>query len=232
MRQNQHYRCDEPYRRLPGSGRKEVRRPFNGQASGPINLYGATKLASDKLFVAGNSYAGADRCRFAVVRYGNVMGSRGSVIPLFLSMKTQGRLDITDPRMTRFMITLEQGVALVWHAFEDLVGGEICQKDSSMRVTDIAHAIAPDAEQRIIESARRKVARADDRYRRRAAYLRVRRPLQNYPGHSPMVAGPIRIKDGRKVAEDFLYTSDRNSSWMERIRRDWISKSAGRIGTF
>lgn len=92
------------------------------KASSPINLYGATKLASDKLFVAGNSYAGAHETRFAVVRYGNVMGSRGSVIPFFLSIKHKGVLPITDERMTRFMISLEQGVELVWHAFDDMEG--------------------------------------------------------------------------------------------------------------
>jgi len=86
------------------------------KASSPINLYGATKLASDKLFVAGNSYSGNQDTRFAVVRYGNVMGSRGSVIPFFLSIKDKGVLPITDGRMTRFMISLEQGVELVWHA--------------------------------------------------------------------------------------------------------------------
>ena len=93
------------------------------KASSPINLYGATKLTSDKLFIAGNSYSGGGDTRFGVVRYGNVMGSRGSVIPFFLSLADKGRLPITDERMTRFMITLEQGVELVWHAFEDMVGG-------------------------------------------------------------------------------------------------------------
>ena len=95
------------------------------KASSPINLYGATKLASDKLFVAGNSYAGGHETRFSVVRYGNVMGSRGSVIPFFMSIKDGGVLPITDLRMTRFMISLEQGVELVWHAFQDMVGGGI-----------------------------------------------------------------------------------------------------------
>lgn len=205
------------------------------KASSPINLYGATKLASDKLFVAGNSYAGADRCRFAVVRYGNVMGSRGSVIPLFLSMKTQSRLDITDPRMTRFMITLEQGVALVWHAFEDLVGGEIyVKKIPSMRVTDIARAIAPDAEQRIIG------IRPGEKLHEQMIGIEDAPHTYEYDDHFKIIPAihqwsrdPGRIKDGRKVAEDFLYTSDRNPSWMERdTLRDWISKSAGKIGTF
>ena len=95
------------------------------KASSPINLYGATKLASDKLFVAGNSYSGGHETKFSVVRYGNVMGSRGSVIPFFMSIQDKGVLPITDRRMTRFMISLEQGVELVWHAFEDMVGGEI-----------------------------------------------------------------------------------------------------------
>ena len=89
------------------------------KASSPVNLYGATKLASDKLFVAGNAYSGAADTRFSVVRYGNVMGSRGSVIPLFEELRASGTLPITDARMTRFMITLQQGVELVWHAFAD-----------------------------------------------------------------------------------------------------------------
>src|ERR1035437_4332359 len=121
------------------------------KASSPANLYGATKLASDKLFVAGNSYAGAHETRFAVVRYGNVMGSRGSVIPFFLSIAAKGVLPITDNRMTRFMITLEQGVDLVWHAFEDMVGGEIyVKKIPSMKVSDIARAVAPNAHHEVV----------------------------------------------------------------------------------
>src|SRR5262249_22576464 len=112
--------------------------------SSPVNLYGATKLVSDKLFVAGNAYAGGHDTRFAVVRYGNVMGSRGSVIPLFLSLAARGPLPITDPQMTRFMVTLEQGVELVWHAFEDTEGGEIyVKKAPSMMVTCSGRAFAP-----------------------------------------------------------------------------------------
>ena len=98
------------------------------KASSPINLYGATKLASDKLFVSGNSYSGEHGTAFSVVRYGNVMGSRGSVIPFFDQKKGSGSFPITDERMTRFMISLEQGVDLVWHAFDDMVGGEIYVK--------------------------------------------------------------------------------------------------------
>ena len=98
------------------------------KASSPINLYGATKLASDKLFVAANSYSGEHRTTFSVVRYGNVMGSRGSVMPFFHQLKDSGSVPITDSEMTRFMISLEQGVELVWHAFHDMVGGEIYVK--------------------------------------------------------------------------------------------------------
>jgi len=98
------------------------------KASSPINLYGATKLTSDKLFIAGNSYTGKDPTKFSVVRYGNVMGSRWSVIPYFLSIPKKDKLPITDPLMTRFMITLDQGVNLVWHAFNDMVGREIYVK--------------------------------------------------------------------------------------------------------
>ena len=103
------------------------------KASSPINLYGATKLASDKLFVASNSsYAGGHKSRFSVVRYGNVMGSRGSIIPYFISLREKGVLYITDKRMTRFMISLSQAVELVWHAFEDMIGGEIYVKKNSI----------------------------------------------------------------------------------------------------
>jgi FlaA1/EpsC-like NDP-sugar epimerase len=120
-------------------GIKNVVALSTDKASNPINLYGATKLASDKLFVAGNAYAGIHSTRFSVVRYGNVMGSRGSVIPFFMSLAKSGFLPITDARMTRFMITLEQGVELVWHAFEDMQGGEIyVKKIPSMSILDIA----------------------------------------------------------------------------------------------
>src|SRR3569623_156876 len=118
-------------------GVKRVVALSTDKASSPVNLYGATKLVSDKLFVAGNSYSGSHDTRFSVVRYGNVMGSRGSVIPFFVSIKDKGMLPITDTRMTRFMITLEQGVELVWHAFEDMYGGEIyVKKIPSMQVVD------------------------------------------------------------------------------------------------
>ncbi len=115
------------------------------KAANPINLYGSTKLCSDKLFIAGNSYVGRNDTIFSVVRYGNVVGSRGSVIPFFLKMKDTGVLPITDPRMTRFWITLEQGVDFVLDCFKRMVGGEIfVPKIPSMNIMDLAKAICPE----------------------------------------------------------------------------------------
>lgn len=121
------------------------------KAANPINLYGATKLCSDKLFVAANSYAGKRNTRFSVVRYGNVVGSRGSVIPFFLKMKKTGVLPITDKRMTRFWITLDQGIELVFTAMELMYGGEIfVPKIPSMNIMDLANAIAPECKINIV----------------------------------------------------------------------------------
>ena len=121
------------------------------KASNPINLYGATKLASDKLFCASNPSNETHGTKYSVVRYGNVMGSRGSVIPFFMSLKNTGELPITDKKMTRFMISLEESVNLVWHAFADMIGGEIyVKKIPSMKLLDIARVVAPNAKHRLI----------------------------------------------------------------------------------
>jgi len=121
------------------------------KAANPINLYGATKLCSDKLFIAGNSYTGMDNTAFSVVRYGNVAGSRGSVIPFFLKKKEEGILPITDPRMTRFWITLENGVNFVLKCLETMVGGELfIPKIPSMNMMDLAKTIAPECKTEII----------------------------------------------------------------------------------
>lgn len=203
------------------------------KASSPVNLYGATKLASDKLFVAGNSYAGGDRCRFAVVRYGNVMGSRGSVIPFFLSIRDKGVLPITDPRMTRFMITLEEGVELVWHAFEDMEGGEIyVKKIPSMNIRDIAAAVAPDAKHEIVgirpgEKLHEQMISAED-----AHYT------YEYDEHFKILPAIHswhedfqRIKNGRRVPEGFTYSSDTNTAWMDvEALRAWVAVHAAKIG--
>ena len=133
-------------------GVKKVVALSTDKASSPINLYGATKLASDKLFVASNSsYAGGHKTSFSVVRYGNVMGSRGSIIPFFMSLNQGEPVTITHKDMTRFMISLEEGVELVWDVFEDMIGGEIyVKKIPSMKIIDIAKTILPQSKHEII----------------------------------------------------------------------------------
>lgn len=214
-------------------GVKKVVALSTDKASSPVNLYGATKLASDKLFVAGNAYSGEHGTRFSVVRYGNVMGSRGSVIPYFLSIKDSGVLTITDPRMTRFMISLEQGVELVWHAFEDMVGGEIyVKKIPSMTMPDVATAVSATAEQKIIgirpgEKLHEQMISAEDSFH-----------TYEYPEHFkilPAINGwdetPERIKDGVKVPEGFVYASDNNSEWMTTEQlQEWIETNKAKIG--
>jgi UDP-N-acetylglucosamine 4,6-dehydratase/5-epimerase len=214
-------------------GVKRVVALSTDKASSPINLYGATKLASDKLFVASNSYSSKDETRFSVVRYGNVMGSRGSVIPFFMSLKESGVLPITDPRMTRFMISLEQGVELVWHAFEDMVGGEIyVKKIPSMKVTDLASVIAPDAKQDTVgirpgEKLHEQMIGAEDTFF-----------TYEYPEHFKILpqinnwgACKKRIKDGVKVQEGFIYASDSNTEWMTNDElKAWVDTNLSDIG--
>lgn len=203
------------------------------KASSPVNLYGATKLASDKLFVAGNSYAGSGITRFSVVRYGNVMGSRGSVIPFFLNEKDKGVLPITHGKMTRFMITLEEGVELVWHAFEDMVGGEIyVKKIPSMKVVDIASSIAPDAVQNIVgirpgEKLHEQMIGAED-----AQYTyEYEHHYKILPAIHEWDKDTNRIKNGKKVDENFSYTSENNTDWMSNdTLRSWITKNQNKIG--
>jgi UDP-N-acetylglucosamine 4,6-dehydratase/5-epimerase len=214
-------------------GVKRVVALSTDKASSPVNLYGATKLASDKLFVAGNSYAGGHDTRFAVVRYGNVMGSRGSVIPFFLSIADKRELPITDERMTRFMITLEQGVELVWHAFDDMEGGEIyVKKIPSMKVTDLARAIVPDAELRFVgirpgEKLHEQMIGEED-----AFYT------YEYPDHYKILpaihnwhVSNERIKDGVRVPDGFSYTSSNNHEWMDtETLQSWVEDNRSKIG--
>ena len=121
------------------------------KAAAPVNLYGATKLTSDKLFIAANNYKGEKEIKFSVVRYGNVMGSRGSVIPFFIQQKDKNILPITDKKMTRFNITLQQGVDFVINSLEKMWGGELfVPKIPSYNIMDVAKAIAPDAEYRVV----------------------------------------------------------------------------------
>ena len=203
------------------------------KASSPVNLYGATKLASDKLFVAGNSYAGSQNTRFSVVRYGNVMGSRGSVIPFFLAEKSTGELPITHAEMTRFMITLEQGVELVWHAFNDMIGGEIyVKKIPSMKVTEIAKTIAPSAALKFVG------IRPGEKLHEQMIGIEDAQYTYEYPNHFKILPAIHewdkdinRIKDGKKVPDNFSYTSDNNSEWMERSELEsWILDNETKIG--
>jgi len=214
-------------------GVKKVVALSTDKASSPVNLYGATKLASDKLFVSGNAYSGEHGTTFSVVRYGNVMGSRGSVIPFFRSIRKNGELPITDPRMTRFMISLEQGVELVWHAFEDMTGGEIyVKKIPSMRIPEIANAVAPEANQKTVgirpgEKLHEQMIGVEDapytyEY---PEYFKILPAINNWD------TSVERIKDGTRVAEDFTYSSDTNTDWMSEAElAGWINANAHKIG--
>lgn len=199
------------------------------KASSPINLYGATKLCSDKIFVAANSYAGEYRTRFSVVRYGNVMCSRGSVIPLFTQQaKQNGEITITDERMTRFMMSLSKAVEMVQYAFNDMVGGEIyVSKNPSMTITDIAKAVAPQATIKTIgirpgEKMHEQMIGTED-----AMYTYE---YDNYYKILPQIfdwwKDEKRIKTGKKVAENFHYASDNNKQWMPVAELEqWLAEN-------
>ena len=186
------------------------------KAANPINLYGATKLCSDKLFVAGNSYTGAQDTNFSVVRYGNVIGSRGSVIPLFMEQKTNGKLPITDPRMTRFWITLEQGVQFVLQTLGKMTRGEIfIPKLPSIKVSDLAAVIAPECELEVVgirpgEKLHEVMITEED--------ARHSLEFDNYyvikPNFSWWNEG--NFIDGKALAEGFIYSSDTNTWWMTK----------------
>lgn len=190
------------------------------KAANPINLYGATKLASDKLFVAANSYAGIKNTRFAVVRYGNVVGSRGSVVPFFLKIKDTGKFPITDDRMTRFWITLDQGVQFVIDNLSRMKGGEIfVPKIPSMKVTDLARAISPDAELEIIgirpgEKLHETMITEDDA-RRTLEYDRYYVIQPEFPWWKAE-----HTTGGTLVPEGFSYVSNTNLDWLsvEQLR--------------
>ncbi len=203
------------------------------KASSPVNLYGATKLVSDKLFIAGNSYSRSDSTKFSVVRYGNVMGSRGSVLPFFEQTKDTGTLNITDKKMTRFMITLEQGVKLVLDAFSDMEGGEIyVKKIPSMKVTDMALAVSPDAQQKITgirpgEKLHEQMIGSEDSY---TTYL-YSEYYKILPTIHEWSKDPKRIKDGKKVEPGFIYNSETNDEWLSIDElQEWLSKNKEKLG--
>jgi UDP-N-acetylglucosamine 4,6-dehydratase len=217
-------------------GVKRVVALSTDKASSPANLYGATKLTSDKLFIAGNSYvAGTKKTKFSVVRYGNVMGSRGSVIPLFLELEKNGELPITDQEMTRFMITLEQGVDLVWFSMKDMVGGEIyVKKIPSMKVVDIARACSETARLNFVgirpgeKLHEQMIAFEDAPYTYDYGdYFKILPVINDWS------SDPERIGTGAKVIEGFTYESNNNSEWMTvaDLRR-WIGVNRGAIGKY
>jgi len=200
------------------SGVKRVVALSTDKAANPINLYGATKLCSDKLIVAGNSYGGGKMTRFSVVRYGNVVGSRGSVVPFFLRQRHAGTLTITDPRMTRFWITLEQGACLVLNALRDMKGGEIwVPKIPSMKITDLATTIAPDCKQEVVgirpgEKLHEVMIPSDDA-----------RQAVEFDGWfilTPAVHWWQKDwhadKGGKQCSEGFYYGSDNNTHWLSQ----------------
>src|ERR1700733_1640792 len=192
------------------------------KAANPINLYGATKLVSDKLFVAANNYAGDHRTRFSVVRYGNVAGSRGSVGPLFTRLAGQGshHLPITDPRMTRFWITLQQGVDFVLRSFERMYGGEVfVPKIPSVRVVDVAHAIAPELAHKIVgirpgEKLHEVMCPGDDAHLTLefAAHYVIRPSIQFARDRDFSVSA--LGETGRPVAAGFEYHSGKNPRFL------------------
>jgi UDP-N-acetylglucosamine 4,6-dehydratase len=200
------------------AGVKHVVALSTDKAANPINLYGASKLASDKIFIAANNLAGANGCRFAVVRYGNVIGSRGSVIPFFKKLTAEGakELPITDVRMTRFLITLQQGVNFVLSSMQMMRGGEIfVPKIPSMKMTDVATAISPKAGHKVVgirpgEKLHEVLISAedawytvemDDRFSIEPSYRYWEVERQPLPGAKP-------------VPEEFSYTSTNNTEWM------------------
>ena len=207
-------------------GVKKVVALSTDKASSPINLYGATKLASDKLFISGNHYAGQKDTRFSVVRFGNVMGSRGSVIPFFLERARNGDiLPITDPTMTRFMITLSDAVSLVFQTFDEMVGGETyVRKIPSMNIMDLAHAVAPESEIRVVgirpgEKLHEQMIGVEE-----ASYTFE---YDTFYKILPVVNTWDRavdlVKNGKPVPPGFSYSSQNNSEWMpvEHLR-DWM----------
>jgi UDP-N-acetylglucosamine 4,6-dehydratase (inverting) len=196
------------------------------KAVNPVNLYGATKLCAEKLFVQGNSYVGAGATRFACVRYGNVVGSRGSVVPLFREQARGGEITLTDPRMTRFWITLDQGVELVLSCTERMRGGEVfVPKIPSMKLTDLAEAVAPQCKRTFIgirpgEKLHEALLTEDEA--RHAFELADRYVIE--PEHPWWDAAAQR--EGNRLPDGFRYTSDNNKEWLTVDKlRDIVEKA-------
>ena len=196
------------------NGVKNVVALSTDKASSPVNLYGATKLTSDKLFISGNHYAAKMGTRFSVVRYGNVMGSRGSVVPFFRSLVERGLpLPITDTRMTRFWITLDQAVKFVVDAFDSMTGGELfVPKIPSMRVVDLARAISPEARHQII-GIRPGEKLHEEMISREDASRTLELP-NKYVITPTLAEWGYAAPSGTSVPDGFSYSSDTNDEWL------------------
>jgi UDP-N-acetylglucosamine 4,6-dehydratase/5-epimerase len=197
-------------------GVKKVLALSTDKAVNPANLYGATKLAAEKLVVQSNAYAGSSSTRFSCVRYGNVVGSRGSVVPLFLKQRSSGKVTITDDRMTRFWLSLEQGVHFVINCIEQMEGGEVfVPKIPSTKVIDLARAIAPEAEIEIIgirpgEKLHEALISEDEaRSTVELDTLYVVQPAE------ALWFGYAWDKKGKRLPDGYHYSSDNNSEWLD-----------------
>ena len=200
------------------------------KACNPINLYGATKLASDKLFVTSNFSENKIKTAFSVVRYGNVMGSRGSIIPFFLSQKSKTSLPITDIEMTRFMISLDEGVELVWRAIHESIGGEIyVKKIPSMKIVDIAKTISPSTKIKVIgirpgEKIHEQMISKDDSY----TTYEFKDHFKIIP-HDEFLTNNVKKRmtlNSKKVKKGFSYSSENNNNWMTKeYLRKWIKQN-------
>ena len=214
---------------------KKVKRVISlstDKASSPANLYGSTKLTSDRLFVSSSAYSGDNNTLFSVVRYGNVMGSRGSVIPFFKSIEKNGNFPITDNRMTRFMISIEQAIELIWFAFKDMKGGEIyIKKIPSMKVTDIASAVNDKIKHKEIgirpgEKLHEEMISLHDSY----YTYEYSNHFKILPSTNIKMNNRKRIGNGVKVASDFTYCSDNNKDWMKISElKNWIKKNLSKL---
>jgi UDP-N-acetylglucosamine 4,6-dehydratase (inverting) len=210
-------------------GVKKVVALSTDKAVNPVNLYGSTKLAADKLFIAGNEYSAFNKTKFSIVRYGNVMGSRGSIIPhLFSQKKEKKPFTITDVNMTRFMTNLDSAVRLVWKVFDDMKGGEIyVQKNPSVKIIDIAKAIDEKKKIEIIgirpgeKINETMISQDDSRYTYSYKnYYKILPSINNWNEDK------VRIKNGKKVELGFQYVSDINSDWMTTSEiKKWILKN-------
>ncbi len=206
------------------AGVEKVMALSTDKAVNPVNLYGATKLAAEKLFVQSNAYAAGTSTRFSCVRYGNVVGSRGSVIPIFIKQRSAGKLTITDERMTRFWLTLEQGVHFVIHCTAEMCGGEVfVPKIPSTRIVDLARLIAPEAEIEVIgirpgEKLHEVLINEDE-----ARSTLERDDLYVVTPSTPLWQRDLQY-EGRPLPEGFRYASDTNPVWLtvEQIR-DYVA---------